>query len=548
MPDSSPTSAFIPSPQHPFSKPVAQALWRSIYLYNFYRLSLGLLFVFLVSTFGNDLVFGSRDPALFLRTSILYTAFSLISLLSIWLRWPGFTMQLALQVSTDIACVALWSHASGGIQSGIGVLLLVSLAAAGLISRGKITLFFAAMASIAMLLQHAYAMLVQEASPAQFVQAGLLSTAYFAVAWLAHTMARYAIAGEELAAARGLDLATMAEVNRLVIQDMPDGVLVVDEQGLVKQYNPGVERLLGYVFPETGSGNVSLEECASVLAERFASWQSMQPGSGSRYEVLNLPVTHHQVRVRFLPVQHAGFGGGVVFIEDMQRVQAQAQQIKLAALGRLTANIAHEVRNPLSAISYAAELLREEKHEPAQARLFQIILENTARMNNIVLDVLQLNRRDRAQREEFRLAEKIPVFIEGLVNTEKVPRDIFSLDISPACVIKFDRGHLDQVLWNVSRNALRYCRKRPGSVQLRAWCSEVGGTVLEIANDGPPVEPDIIPQLFEPFFTTSAGGTGLGLYIARELCEANGAALEYWQGFEGRTSFRILFGGPDGYK
>ena len=242
------------------------------------------------------------------------------------------------------------------------------------------------------------------------------------------------------------------------------------------------------------------------------------------------------------------FGGGVVFIEDMQRVQAQAQQIKLAALGRLTANIAHEVRNPLSAISYAAELLREEKHEPAQERLFQIILENTARMNNIVLDVLQLNRRDRAQREEFRLAERMAVFIEGLVNTEKIAREIFVLDITPACIIKFDRGHLDQVLWNVCRNALRYCQKLPGSVQLRAWCSEVGGTVLEIANDGPPVEPDIIPQLFEPFFTTAAGGTGLGLYIARELCEANGASLEYWQGFEGRTSFRILFGGPDGYK
>ena len=549
MPDSLPTSAPIPTPQQSYSEPVSQALWRSIYLYNFYRLGLGLLFVFLVNTFGNDLVFGSRDQALFLQTSMLYTALSLVSLLAVWLRWPRFTTQLSFQVGTDIVCVALWSHASGGIQSGIGVLLLVSLAAAGLISRGNITLFFAAVASIAMLLQHAYAMLVQDALPAQFAQVGLLSTAYFAVAWLAHTMARYAIAGEKLAAARGLDLASMAEANRLVIQDMPDGVLVVDEQGMVKQYNPGVERLLGYVFPEPGAGNVSLEKCAPVLAERFAAWrQNVQPGSGSGYEMLSLPVTHHQVRVRFLPVQQAGFWGGVVFIEDMQRVQAQAQQIKLAALGRLTANIAHEVRNPLSAISYAAELLREEKHEPAQERLFQIILENTARMNNIVLDVLQLNRRDRAQREEFRLAERMAVFIEGLVNTEKVARDIFVLDITPACIIKFDRGHLDQVLWNVCRNALRYCLKLPGSVQLRAWCSEVGGTVLEIANDGPPVEPDIIPQLFEPFFTTAAGGTGLGLYIARELCEANGASLEYWQGFEGRTSFRILFGGADGYK
>ena len=535
--DNLPSSTWHSLRPRSYSAPAPEAMWRSIYFFNLYRLILSGLFVVLVSTFGDALSLGSRAPSLFFRTSLIYLVVTLVSFLTIKLRRPRFSLQLAFLVGTDIACITVLSHASGGIQSGLGVLLLVSLTATGLISRGKITLFFAALASIAVLLQHSYAVLTQEAAVAQYVQAGLLSTAYFAVAWLAHTMAKYAIASENLAALRGVDLANMAETNRLVIQDMPDGVLVVNESGMVRQYNPGVERLLGYTF--SNLDNTTLEICAPLLADRFAVWRQHQRRG---HEVLRLPITNHQVRVRFLPVQREGFGGAIIFLEDMQRIQAQAQQIKLAALGRLTANIAHEVRNPLSAISYATELLQEEKHDPAQTRLFQIIMDNAARLNNIVEDVLQLNRRDRVQSEDYNLAEKLPLYIEGLRHTQGVSQEIFLIKVTSACVISFDRGHLDQVLWNLCRNALRYCSKLAGSVQLCAWGSSEGRTVLEIFNDGPPVAPETVQQLFEPFFTMTAGGTGLGLYIARELCEANGATLEYRQPAKGGACFRIVFG------
>lgn len=519
------------------SAPAPETMWRSIYFFNLYRLTLSGLFVFLVSTFSEALSLGSHAPSLFLYTSITYCVLTLASLLNIKLRRPRFGLQLALQVGVDIVCITVLSHASGGVQSGLGVLLLVSLTATGLISRGKITLFFAALASIAVLLQHSYAVLTQDAAVAQYMQAGLLSTAYFAVAWLAHTMAKYAIASENLAAMRGVDLANMAEINRLVIQDMPDGVLVVNESGMVRQYNPSVERLFGYKFSNTDSA--TLESCAPMLADRFSVWRQHQRRG---HEVLRLPITNHQVRVRFLPVQREGFRGAIIFLEDMQRVQAQAQQIKLAALGRLTANIAHEVRNPLSAISYATELLQEEKHDPAQTRLFQIIMDNAARLNHIVEDVLQLNQRDRVQSEEYNLAEKLPPYIEGLCHTQGVSQEIFVIEVASACVISFDRGHLDQVLWNLCRNALRYCSKHAGSVQLSAWCSSEGKAVLEIFNDGPPVAPEAVHKLFEPFFTLTAGGTGLGLYLARELCEANGATLEYRQPAKDGACFRIVFG------
>lgn len=529
-------SARRPSQLRASSAGVPEELWRSINLFNYYRLFLGCLLIFLVGILGDDLSVGSSDLPLFVRVSLAYVTLALISQLIIKLRRPRFGMQLAMLVEADIVFITVLSHASGGIQSNMGMLLLVSLAAAGLISRGRTTLFFAALASIAVLLQHSFEVLTQDALVAQYVQAGLLSIAYFAVAWLAHTLAKYAIASEKLATRRGVDLANMAEANRLVIQDTPDGVLVVDEQGRIRQYNPSAERLLGYV---SAADNITLKDCAPLLASRFAAWRQNQERG---YEVLRLPVTHRQVRVRFLPVQREGFWGAVVFLEDMQRIEAQAQQIKLAALGRLTANIAHEIRNPLSAISYATELLKEEVHGASQERLLQIILDNTARLNRIVLDVMQLNRRDRVQSEVINLAEKLPNFIEGFHHTEGVALEVFVIEVDAECEVNFDRGHLEQVLWNLCRNALRYSNKQSGSVKLRVRCTEANRVMLDVINDGPGIALEVVPQLFEPFFTTSAGGTGLGLYLARELCEANGATLEYVaQAGEG-VCFRIMFG------
>ena len=534
--------SFFPLRPRAYSAPAPEELWRSISFFNFYRLILGSLFVFLVSRFGDSLFFGSSNLPLFFRASVIYVALALFLQITIKLRHPRPSWQLALQVGTDIVYVTVLSHASGGIQSSLGILLLISLAAAGLISRGKITLFFAALATLAALLQHSYEVLTQGADIAQYVQAGLLSIAYFAVAWVSHTLAKYAIASEKLAALRGVDLANMAEANRLVIQDMPDGILVVDEQGVIRQHNPSAERLLGYTFSATD--NVKLGDCAPGLAEQLAIWRQ---NHAYRPDVLRLPVTNYQTRVHFLPVQREGFWGGVLFLEDMQRVQAQAQQIKLAALGRLTANIAHEVRNPLSSISYATELLQEKGHDPAQARLFQIIMDNTARLNNIVQDVMQLNRRDRVQTESLRLADILPSFVVELCQSEHVTQEIFYVEVESDNVVNFDRGHLGQILWNLCCNALRYCRKQAGSVKLCARRSAEGVTTLEVADDGPGVASEAVQQLFEPFITTAVGGSGLGLYIARELCEANGAALEYVPQTAGGACFHIVFWRRDEY-
>ena len=521
---------------------VPRDLWRSLMLFNGYRLFVGGLLIALIVVFGASLPLGTSNPLLFMRTSVVYVVLGLMLQFAVHMRVPRFELQLGMQVVTDIVCISILSYASGGIQSNLDMLLLVSLAAAGLVGRSRIALFFAALASIAVLLQHSWAVISYGAPVTQYVQAGLLDIAYFATAGLAYALARYASVSEKLAEQRGVDLINMAEVNRLAIQDMPDGVLVVDGDGVVRQHNASAERLLGYSFPE----GAMLEQCSPLLMERFVAWRqdfdSQTVNRKSR--LLRLPFSDSPIRIHFLPVEHEGFWGAVLFLEDMRRVQAQSQQLKLAALGRLTANIAHEVRNPLSSISYATELLREGEHDAEQERLFRIIMDNTARLNRIVQDVLQLNRRDRAQAEPLLLADVLPAFVTTLCQAENVDPAIFRVEVGADCVVDFDRGHFDQVLWNLSNNALRFCNKKAGSVQLRAWCNHGEQVLLQVSDDGPGVDADTASQLFEPFFTTAPNGTGLGLYIARELCESNGASLSY-QRQSGGACFRIVFGGRD---
>ncbi|MBU1215463.1 MAG: PAS domain-containing protein [Gammaproteobacteria bacterium] len=516
------------------------SLWRSLSLFNLYRLILGGVLVFTSALFGASLSFAQHEQEVFFWASSAYTLLVLVSVLAVVSRKPQPGWQIAFQMCVDIASISTLSYFGGGVQSNLPMLMLVSLAFAGMVSHGRITLLYAALASIALLLSHAYAVLTRDASEALFFQTGILSTSYFAVAWLAHALSEYALDSERLAARRGVDLSSMAEANRLMIQGMPDGMLVVDERGHVRQSNPGAGRLLGYTFP--AEQQVALGECSTLLEAMYAAWRQNRELD---CEELQLPRTNRMVRVRFLEIGGDSFWGAVIVLEDMQRIQEQAQQVKLAALGRLTANIAHEVRNPLSAISYATELMQESSRDPAQARLLQIILDNTSRLNRIVQDVMQINRRDRTQMERIELSVALPVFVDSLAQVEQVPREVFELAIPAGSVAHFDRGHFEQVLWNLCRNALRYSRKQAGSVRLRSLTDAQGRQMLEVEDDGPGVADAEVQNLFEPFYTTDSRGTGLGLYIARELCEANDAVIGYRRSVHGGACFTIFFGSAD---
>lgn len=502
------------------------AFWRSLLYFNAYRVSAALILLGAVLLLGEDIPFGSYSRPLFMYTAVAYAAFGLLCFATIVPRRPHFALQLTVQTCADILFVVVMMYASGGIGSGLGTLLLISLAAVGLISRGRLTLFFAALATLAVLVEHTYQVLFLYGSTSQYAQAGLLSIGFFATGWLAHSLARRAVAIEAIAAQREIDLANMAQVNQLVIQDMQDGVVVVDERGAIRQINSRAEAIFGPVH--RGAREVLLQDYAPALAARLEEWRA-DPTTG--FDPLRTVLAHKPTAARFVPAGRTRNVGVVIFLEDLSRIQQQAQQLKLASLGRLTANIAHEIRNPLSAINHATELLLEEPgmRTPTQSRMLQIIHDNSQRLDRMVQDVLKLNRRDQALREHFNLVEFLRKFTSEFCEIEKAPPGVIEIRVEDGePVVSFDRSHLNQVMWNLCRNALRYCQKQPGSIVLGVRPGPRQGTIeLTISDDGAGIAESLRGHLFEPFFTTASSGTGLGLYISREICEANGASLEY---------------------
>jgi two-component system sensor histidine kinase PilS (NtrC family) len=255
--------------------------------------------------------------------------------------------------------------------------------------------------------------------------------------------------------------------------------------------------------------------------------------------LVQVAVNQMQLRARFVGTASTE-RDVLVFLENMSRLREQAQQIKLAALGRLTASIAHEIRNPLSAISHAGELMREERRGELHERLLRIVLDNSQRLERIVSDVLELGRRDRVYRELIDLREMLPSFVEQYLVKENVPADVIRLELSGLATLCFDRSHFHQVLWNLLSNALRHSQVLAGSVRMLVFNAKVDGQVeLHVIDDGEGVGDEWREQIFEPFFTTHHRGTGLGLYIARELCDANGAQLELLSPGPG-ADFRVL--------
>jgi len=513
---------------------LSEQFWRSLFYFNVYRIMVSGVII-MVTWMVRDSILGSFNQESFLYVSLIYLLIGVISMFLIHIRSPRFNRQIAIHICSDVLFISVLMYLSGGIQSGLGLLLLASLAAAGLISRGKLVLFYASIASIGILLEESYAMLYIEGYRAHYIQAGLLSMGYFAVAWLAHKLSKHTAESEELALQRGIDLENMAEINQLVIQDMQEGVIVVNANGEIQQHNIHAEKLINL----SHSTHIMhlLSDQAPHLAERLKAWRE---DSKINFDLLQIPGSNSLVRTRFVPVKGESRASVVIFLEEMGHIQAQAQQLKLAALGRLTVNIAHEIRNPLSSISHACELLEEESvMDSTHLRLLSIIRENSKRLNKIVQNVLQLNRRDRAASETIQAANFINIFITEFCQTKEIDIETFFIDISEQYTIRFDEGHLNQILWNLCNNAWRHCRKQHRSIQLILTGEADDRIHLDIIDDGPGITSGVLNQLFEPFFTTVASGTGLGLYIAREMCETNKASLFYLEHTVG-GHFRII--------
>ena len=497
-----------------------ESAWRTLTSFAVYRLIVVLILAVIFWGFKSIPVIGGASPVIAAAGLGAYLVMAITLILATQFRLPSATIQLSAQVLVDVSMLTLIMHASGGARSGIGMLLLVSLAAAALVSHGRLAFFHAAVASLAVLFEQLWQFLYGDAGAAEFVPSGMLAAGYFVIAGLGYTLASYARGAAQVAEKRGVDLANLAQINELVIRDMQDGFVVVDERGVIRQHNPQSAEIVNGL---RGSSGRALEDVAPQLSRLLDEWRTDRERV---FTIVRDASSQRDYQLRFVAIGDAEMAPTVVFLEDASRIRAQAQQMKLVALGRLTASIAHEIRNPLSSINHAAELLEEDSNRTLEeARLLTIIQENAHRLDRLVEEVLYLNRRDRAHLEPVVMSAFLPRFVRDFCANEKWPEDAFSVNIEWGVLPLFDRAHLDQVLWNLMRNAIRYASMQPGSVRLNVY-SKGERVVFEIADDGPGVATEVLQHLFEPFFTTDSKGTGLGLYIARELADVNGATLD----------------------
>jgi two-component system sensor histidine kinase PilS (NtrC family) len=508
-----------------------ESLWRSLGYFNLFRLTAATVFLIASAVYRDTNSLFAFDQRLFLVTDVLYWLAAIAFVITHRWRWLRFDWLLTLQVTVDILALTLLLHASGGQRGGIAIMIVVVLAGAGLVGRGRLTMFYAAMATMAVLTEQSYRTLRFGAELGEFIAVGTMSIAFFATAISAWLLAQRVLANEALARQRGIDLNNQMRVNEYIIRDMADGVLVIDPTGAVRQFNPQARKLLGGAL----ALGRPLAQLSPVLANRFGGFQS---AGASAIADLGTGAAGASVRARL--VRPAEGGDILVYLEDIGRIQAQAQQLKLAALGRLTASIAHEIRNPLAAISHAAELLREEKRGDMQSRLTRIIGDNSRRLDRMVREVLELGRRDHVHAESIALRGYLEAFVEEFCLHERLSRGLFRIEVDGDPVWSFDRAHLHQILWNLLSNAVRYCSREAGAIVLRTSTDAHGRAELHVIDDGPGIAQAHRAQVFEPFYTTHSQGTGLGLYIARELCDANRATLELLTSERG-AHFRITW-------
>lgn len=513
--------------------------WRPLQYFTIYRILLATVMLVLMLTGQTPRVAGPMDVDLFRQATVAYLVFSGVAAIAAFTRRPQLDVQIVLPVIVDIAALTIMLHASGGVTGGFGILLLVAVAGGSILAQGRMALVFAALASLAVLGQQLYIASEFGSRLTNYPYAGLLGATLFVTAFLAYSSARRIRASEALAARREVDIANLAQLNEHIIARMQSGILVVDATETIRLMNQSARELLG-VGDELRSEKIrsALPELGQLLdvwkADSLISSHLVRP----RANEIDLVAS-------FAAVGEAAGGGILVFLEDNSALLQRAQQLKLASLGRLAASIAHEIRNPLSAVNHAAQLLAEAPTlDSSDVRLIHIIQANSKRMNEIVENVLALGRGKPAEPQSVVLLSWLNEFAAEIRSHLGMSEDRVECSVEPQTLrVKVDPVQLRQIVWNLCENAMQHA----GAAGIISLCGRVSEQTmrpyLEVRDNGPGIAPDVQEHLFEPFFTTRSGGTGLGLYIGKELCEGNKATLNHMPTEEG-CCFRVSFPDP----
>ena len=512
------------------------ALRREQYFFTLYRMLVAALFALLAfGSLPEDWVTLSR-PGLAALVAAVYLICALLLLLHGRRQDRPLFGQVVLGVVLDIVATVLMVHSVTHLQTGIAMTLIVTFGAAAVLLPLRTTLVLAVTAGVLLLGEYAAARVGMGFDRRSLIEIIVCALGYLAMAKLGDLVGRQMRETHVLAQQRGVEVESLAQINDLVIRRMRTGVLVVDVAGIVHLHNEAAWHLLG----QPGADRLVLGEVAPELAQRLFQWRMDDNRNDGK--PIHMGPDLPDVIPRF-----AGLGASqelfVIFLDDTSMVARRAEEMTLSNLGRLSASIAHEIRNPLAAISYSAQLLEESPDLPeADKRLVEIVLNHCQRMNGIIENVLNLSRRERSRPESIDAAQWVLRFVDEY----KANHYIDSTELRAASQGKHlnamvDPQQLDQVVSCLVQNAINHGHLpgEPARITIAARrLGESGPTLIEVLDRGPGIPPKVAATIFEPFVTTHEHGTGLGLYIARQLCEANQARLEYVP-MAGGSCFRI---------
>jgi len=539
------------SPLQALSAESRETFWRSLQTLNVTRIVIALvLLVYLTVDVRRGHIGSQLSGTAYAETCIAYLLAALL-FAAVTQRWRHrFLWQLSCQILVDITAISLLYLAAGGARSGFGLLYLFPLAGAAILAPLLLALFSAALATLFLLAESTWQIFLSDQEPPLF-QAGMMGAAFFAVVLVVSRMAARLIGQEDLAARRGADLKIQQAVYRIVVDDAGDGILVAGRDGFVFAGNPAARRMLGLdadsefrladipaLEPVAQAFAAWLEGCAQGdgPADAYVTVKRWQGAAGPVRGRLDQPV-HLKLRFARVDTPDGAAERSVIFMQDVSAIENQAQQLKLASMGRLTASIAHEVRNPLSAIGHATSLLAEDLTGPAETRLLRIVGDNVARVNRMVEDILKLSRKVQPGGEPVFLGAFLAELKAEFTETHGLADNMVYIGDAGHRTVRFDGLHLREVLVNLLGNAIRYASGKPASIRLFPVLDATGRVELHVQDDGPGITPEVRAHLFEPFYTTSSKGTGLGLYLARELCLNNGAMLDYEYRVDGPAGF-----------
>ncbi|GJM12318.1 MAG: sensor protein PilS [Pseudohongiella sp.] len=518
-------------------------------VYNIYRIVLPL--VLLVTSIGpSSTLLGVVDSSLFIQVCIGYAVFGVAITFFVpsSSRFINSSHILTSGLIIDIFAITLLTYSSGGMISGLGLLLLVTVASGSILIRGRISTFLAAVAALSLIYSELYLTLTMDISENQFVQTGILGAILFATSLYIQTLTNRIYKAAVLADKQASDIIDLEKLNNEIIQRMRTGVVVVNTAHQIVSMNSAARSILLPILVADKEQEEHLYKLPPALTEQLELWKI---NSKRQPQPIVIPNSTRQVQLNFAFLNPESDSDVLVFLEDNRQIVQRVRQMKLASLGRLTASIAHEVRNPLGAISHASQLLKESVTVTEDdKRMIEIILDHCNRVNLIIEDVLDASRHDDTTSDLIDLEDWLKSFIENYSSTHELCDEVKLEVDSPEVKVKVIKGQLEQVLNNLFDNGLRYSHQETGKANLllQAGIESKDGDelpFLHIIDDGPGIDDEDESLLFEPFHTTETSGTGLGLYISKELCEANQSQLVYGRTSLGKSSFSIYFGNPD---